>query len=39
MIREYLEYNGYFNTASVLITESGHPVDAPFDRSYIEKKL
>ena len=39
LIREYLLYNGYFNTASVLVTESGSPVDPPFDRNYIERKL
>ena len=39
LIREYLEYNGYYNTLSVLVTESGHPVDPPFDRNYMERKL
>ena len=39
MIREYLEFNGYYNSASVFITESGQPVDPPFDRNYIERKL
>ena len=39
LIREYLEYNGYYNAASVFITESGQPVDPPFDRNYIERKL
>ena len=39
MIREYLEYNKYYNTLSVMVTESGQPVDPPFDRNYIERKL
>ena len=39
LIREYLEYNGYYNSASVFITESGQPVDPPFDRNYMERKL
>ena len=39
LIREYLEYNGYYNTLSVLITESGQPVDPPFDRNYMERKM
>ena len=32
MIREYLEYNKYYNTSSVLITETGQPHEPPFDR-------
>ena len=39
MIREYLEYNKYYNTLSVMVTESGQPVDPPFDRNYIERRL
>ena len=39
MIREYLEYNKYYNTLSVLVAESNQPVDPPFDRNYIERKL
>ena len=39
LIREYLEYNKYYNTASVLVTETGQPQEPPFDRSYIEKRL
>ena len=39
LIREYLEFNGYYNSASVFITESGQPVDPPFDRNYMERKL
>lgn len=39
MIREYLEYNRYYNTLSVLVTESGQPVDAPFDKDYLHKKF
>ena len=39
LIREYLEYNRYYNTASVLTTESGMPRDPPFDRNFMERKL
>ena len=39
MIREYLEYNRYYNTSSVLIAESGQPVEPPFDKEYLQKKL
>jgi lisH domain-containing protein FOPNL len=39
MIREYLEYNRYYNSSSVLVTESGQPVEPPFDREYLHKKF
>ena len=39
LIREYLEYNKYYNTLSVMVSESGHPAEPPFDRNYMEKKL
>ena len=39
MIREYLEYNRYYNAASVLVTEAGQPVEPPFDREYLHKKF
>ena len=39
MIREYLEYNRYYNTSSVLIAESGQPVEPPFDKEYLQKKF
>lgn len=39
MIREYLEYNKYYNTLSVLVTESGQPAEAPFDKEYLHKKF
>jgi len=39
LIREYLEYNQYYNTASVFVTESGQPSEPPFDRKYIERRL
>lgn len=39
MIREYLEYNKYYNAASVLQTETGQPSEAPFDRHYLQKKF
>ena len=35
MIREYLEYNKYYNTASVLVTETGQPHEPPFDKQYL----
>ena len=37
--REYLEYNQYYNAASVFVTESGQPSEPPFDRKYIERRL
>ena len=39
LIREYLEYNQYYNTASVLITETGQPQEPPFDRNYMERRM
>ena len=39
MIREYLEYNRYYNTTSVLVAESGQPVEPPFDKEYLHKKF
>ena len=39
MIREYLDYNKYYNSSSVLVTETGQPVEPPFDREYLHKKF
>jgi lisH domain-containing protein FOPNL len=39
LIREYLTFNNYSHTLAVFLPESGHPHSAPFDRSYITKKL
>lgn len=39
MIREYLEYNKYYNSLSVLMTESGQPHEPPFDKEYLHKKF
>ena len=39
MIREYLEYNKYYNSASVLVTETGQPHEPPFDREYLHRKF
>ena len=39
MIREYLEYNRYYNTASVLVTETGQPSEPPFDREFLHRKF
>ena len=39
MIREYLEYNKYYNSASVLVTETGQPAEPPFEREYLHRKF
>ncbi len=39
MIREYLEYNRYYNSASVLVAESGQPSEPPFDKDYLHKRF
>ncbi len=39
MIREYLEYNKYYNSLSVLKTETGQPDEPAFDREYLHKKF
>lgn len=39
MIREYLEYNKYYNAASVLVTETGQPSEPPFDKAYLQSKF
>ena len=39
MIREYLEYNRYYNTSSVLVTETGQPSEPPFDREFLHRKF
>ena len=39
MIREYLEYNKYYNSASVLVTETGQPNEPPFDREFLHRKF
>ncbi|XP_010139712.1 PREDICTED: lisH domain-containing protein FOPNL, partial [Buceros rhinoceros silvestris] len=38
LIREYLEYNKYKYTASVLTAESGQP-EVPLDREFLAKEL
>jgi hypothetical protein len=38
LIREYLEYNHYKHTLSVLIPESGQPLDR-IDRAYLAQEL
>jgi hypothetical protein len=38
LIREYLEYNHYKHTLSVLIPESGQPLDR-VDRAYLAQEL
>jgi lisH domain-containing protein FOPNL len=39
LIREYLQFNNYHHTLSVLIPESGQPLNPPFDRNYIAREL
>ena len=39
LIREYLEYNRYYNAASVLMTETGQPNEPPFDREFLHRKF
>lgn len=38
LIREYLDYNSYKYTASVLMAESGQP-EVPLDRQFLAKEL
>ncbi|CAJ1357323.1 unnamed protein product [Effrenium voratum] len=35
LIREYLEYNGYYHSLSVLLPETGHPEEPQFDRRFL----
>eukprot|EP00747_Dinoflagellata_sp_TGD_P168720 gnl/TRDRNA2_/TRDRNA2_195799_c0_seq1.p1 gnl/TRDRNA2_/TRDRNA2_195799_c0~~gnl/TRDRNA2_/TRDRNA2_195799_c0_seq1.p1 ORF type:complete len:199 (+),score=43.41 gnl/TRDRNA2_/TRDRNA2_195799_c0_seq1:63-599(+) len=39
LIREYLEYNGYHHTLSVLLPESGHPEVRQFNREFLAGEL
>eukprot|EP00927_Polykrikos_kofoidii_P078125 TRINITY_DN74993_c0_g1_i1.p1 TRINITY_DN74993_c0_g1~~TRINITY_DN74993_c0_g1_i1.p1 ORF type:complete len:197 (-),score=37.97 TRINITY_DN74993_c0_g1_i1:154-744(-) len=39
LVREYLEYNGYHHTLSVLLPESGHPHERQFDRRFLASEL
>merc|ERR1712125_100051 len=39
LIREYLEYNQYHHTLSVLLPESGHPEERCFDRRFLASEL
>eukprot|EP00933_Yihiella_yeosuensis_P042594 TRINITY_DN37213_c0_g1_i1.p1 TRINITY_DN37213_c0_g1~~TRINITY_DN37213_c0_g1_i1.p1 ORF type:complete len:180 (+),score=52.11 TRINITY_DN37213_c0_g1_i1:82-621(+) len=39
LIREYLEYNGYHHSLSVLLPESGHPEERQFDRRFLAAEL
>jgi lisH domain-containing protein FOPNL len=39
LFREYLEYNGYHHTVSVLLPESGHPEERQFDRPFLASEL
>lgn len=39
LIREYMRYNNYLHSHSVFTSESGQPVDPPFDRTFIAKEL
>ncbi|CAK9020054.1 unnamed protein product [Durusdinium trenchii] len=39
LIREYLEYNGYYHTLSVLLPETGHPEERQFGRNFMASEL
>eukprot|EP00878_Enallax_costatus_P029873 GHUV01032439.1.p1 GENE.GHUV01032439.1~~GHUV01032439.1.p1 ORF type:complete len:107 (+),score=24.98 GHUV01032439.1:584-904(+) len=39
LIREYLIYNGYKDTLSVFLPESGQPQTRPFDRDFLVQQL
>eukprot|EP00877_Chromochloris_zofingiensis_P015220 jgi/Chrzof1/9952/Cz04g21260.t1 len=39
LIREYLIFNGYRDTLSVFLPESGQPAVRPFDRSFMAHQL
>lgn len=39
LIREYLHYNGYRETLSVMLPEAGQPEVRPFDRSFLAQHL
>mmetsp|Transcript_48008 Transcript_48008/g.104390 ORF Transcript_48008/g.104390 Transcript_48008/m.104390 type:complete len:184 (+) Transcript_48008:21-572(+) len=39
LIREYLQYNGYLHTASVLQAEASHPEVMPLDRNFLKREL
>lgn len=39
LIREYLTFNNYQHTLSVLIAETGQPTQPAFDRHYMSKEL
>jgi FOP N terminal dimerisation domain len=39
LIREYLIYNGYRDTLSVFIPETGQPQQRPFDRTFLSQQL
>merc|ERR1719394_997127 len=39
LIREYLEFNGYHHTVSVLLPETGHPEERQFDRRFLASEL
>ncbi|DBA70853.1 TPA: hypothetical protein ACH3X2_011622 [Trebouxia sp. C0005] len=39
LLREYLQFNGYRNTLSVLLPEARQPQTAPFDRQLLAEML
>ena len=39
LIREYLTFNNYHHSESVLVSETGQPQDRPFDREFLCKEL
>lgn len=39
LIREYLDFNGYRDTMSVMLPETGQPVVPAFSRSFLARRL
>ena len=39
LLREYLEYNGYKQTLTVFLPESGQPLQKPFKRGFLAHEL
>ena len=39
MIREYLTHNDCHHSVSVLLTETGQPIEPPFDKDFLHNKF
>lgn len=39
LVRDYLNHNGYSNTLSVFLAESGQPSDRALDRAFIRDEV